>query len=322
MSVTDMKGINISHNFDFSLLPRRAEVIEVCPRDGFQNVQTFIPTAQKIALLDDLAEAGFRTIEVTSFVSPKAIPQMADAAEVMADFKRRHGAIEAVALVPNVRGAEKAIDAGADVLNFVLSASESHNRENTRRTIEQSLSELAEVCRIREGKKGKKGKKIHVSVATSFFCPFEGEVSGDAVLKVVERALSLGCDGLSIADTTGTAHPVKVRDTLRAVRERYPEQKIVLHLHDTHGMALVNTLVALGLGYDAFDAAVGGLGGCPFAPGAAGNVATEDLLNFLGCLGIETEVDFSKVLAVAQSIPGRLGVPLCSHLAAARACKI
>ena len=292
---------------DFSSLPKRAEVIEVCPRDGFQNVRVPIPTSEKIALLDALAEAGFKTIEVTSFVSPKAIPQMADAAEVMTDFKRKHGAIEAMALVPNVKGAEKALSAGTDTLNFVVSASESHNRENTRRTVEESLSELAEVCRI------KGDKKIHVSVATAFYCPFEGEIAKEAVLKVIERALSLGCGGLSIADTIGTAHPVKIHDTLSAVRKEYPRERIVLHLHDTQGMALVNTLTALFLGYDAFDGAVGGLGGCPFAPGAAGNVSTEDLVIFLERLGVETGVNISKILNIARSITDRLGVPLCSH---------
>jgi hydroxymethylglutaryl-CoA lyase len=301
---------------DFWALPRRAEVIEVCPRDGFQNVKAFIPTSDKIAILDALAKAGFGTIEVTSFVSPKAVPQMADAAEVMADFKRKHGNIEAVALVPNVKGAEKALAAGADTLNFVLSASESHNRENTRRTVEESLSELAEVIRL------KGGKKVHVSIATSFVCPFEGDVAKDAVLRIVERALSLGCDGLSLADTIGTADPVKVQDTLSAVRAYWPEQKVRLHLHDTHGMALVNILAALELGYSAFDASAGGLGGCPFAPGAAGNAATEDVLNFLSRLGIETGVNLEKVLAVALSLPEKTGVPLCSHLAAFRACKV
>jgi hydroxymethylglutaryl-CoA lyase len=293
---------------DFSRLPERAEVIEVCPRDGFQNVRTFIPTADKIALLDDLAEAGFRTVEVTSFVSPKAIPQMADAAEVMADFKRRHGGIEAVALIPNARGAERALEAGADTLNFVVSASESHNRENTRRTVAESLEELAEVCRLRGD------KKVHASVATAFCCPFEGDISESAVLRIVGQALSLGCAGISLADTIGAANPVKVRGTLSAVRGEYPNARIVLHLHDTRGMALANTLTALLLGYDAFDGAVGGLGGCPFAPGAAGNVSTEDLLNFLESLGIETGVSLGKVLDIARSIPDRLGVPLCSHL--------
>jgi hydroxymethylglutaryl-CoA lyase len=278
----------------------------------------FIPTPEKIAVLDALAEAGFKTIEVTSFVSPKAIPQMADAAEVMEDFKRKHGSIEAVALVPNVKGAEKALLAGADTLNFVLSASESHNRENTRRTIEESLSELAEVCRIA---RASPGKKVHVSVATAFYCPFEGEIPKEAVLRILDRVLALGCGGVSIADTIGTAHPVKVHDTLAAVRERCPKERIVLHLHDTQGMALVNVLTALRLGYSAFDAAVGGLGGCPFAPGAAGNAATEDVVNFLERLGIGTGIDLEKVLAVARGIPEKLGVPLCSHMAAARPCK-
>jgi hydroxymethylglutaryl-CoA lyase len=152
-----------------------------------------------------------------------------------------------------------------------------------------------------------------VSVATAFYCPFEGEIAKEAVLKIMERALSLGCGGLSIADTIGTAHPVKIHDTLNAVRKEYPRERIVLHLHDTQGMALVNTLTALFLGYDAFDGAVGGLGGCPFAPGAAGNVSTEDLVIFLERLGVETGVNISKILNIARSIPDRLGVPLCSH---------
>jgi hydroxymethylglutaryl-CoA lyase len=305
----------LTGDISFGALPAKAEVIEVCSRDGFQNVKTFIPTDVKISMLDALVGAGFKTIEVTSFVSPKAVPQMADAAEVMTDFKRKRPDIEAVALVPNVKGAEKAFQSGADTLNFVVSASESHNRENTRRTVEESLSELEEVCRLRGDKKG---VKIRVSVATAFFCPFEGEISRGAVLKVIDRALSLGCDEIGIADTIGTAHPLKVLDTLKAVRERCPAEEVVLHLHDTYGMALANAMTALFLGYRRFDAAAGGLGGCPFAPGAAGNVATEDMVNFLERLGIKTGLDLTKILSVSHSIPDRLGVSLCGHLAVTR----
>ncbi|GHS89194.1 hydroxymethylglutaryl-CoA lyase [Synergistales bacterium] len=300
-------------SIDFKALPRRAEIVEVCPRDGFQNIKTFIPTAQKIAILDALSEVGYKTIEVTSFVSPKAVPQMADALEVMTDFKRKHPDIEAVALVPNVKGAEKALLGGADTLNFVLSASESHNMENTRKTIDESLVALAEVCKLADAA----GKaKVHASVATSFYCPFEGEIAKSAVLRIVDKAFSLGCAGVSIADTIGTAHPVKLQDTLSAVRERYPNQKIVLHLHDTHGFALANTLVALSLGFTIFDASVGGLGGCPFAPGAAGNVATEDMVNFLEKIGVSTDLNLKKILEISARIPEKTGAALCSHLAA------
>jgi hydroxymethylglutaryl-CoA lyase len=290
-------------------------VIEVCPRDGFQNVKAFIPTATKIAILDDLAEAGFKTIEVTSFVSPKAIPQMADAAEVLTEFRRKHVGIEAVALVPNVKGAEKAIANGAHTLNFVLSASESHNRENTRRTVDESLTELAEVCHLTGA------SHVHASVATAFTCPFEGDVPKDAVIKLVDKIIALGCKGVSLADTIGTASPRKVYGTLRAVKERFPQARVVLHLHDTQGMALANIMTAMSLGYNIFDAAAGGLGGCPFAPGAAGNVATEDLLNFLTALGVETDVDAGKVLNAAMKLPKLTGVPLCSHMAALTMCK-
>ncbi|MDR1732838.1 MAG: hydroxymethylglutaryl-CoA lyase [Synergistaceae bacterium] len=303
--------------FDFSSLPRQAEVIEVCPRDGFQNVHTFIPTTTKIAMLDELAEAGFKSMEVTSFVSPKAVPQMADSAEILTDFKRKHKNIDAVALILNAKGAERAVAAGADTLNFVLSASESHNHENTRRTVAESLAELPPIFALR-----KDGRpKVHVSVATGFFCPFEGDVPKEAVLKILERAISLGADGLSVADTLGTAHPRKLQDTLSAVRKLCGDRRIILHLHDTWGMAMVNALTALRLGFNAFDSATGGLGGCPFAPGAAGNVATEDLVNFLENLGIETGIDLDKVLAVAKTIPERTGAPLCSHLAVATICK-
>jgi hydroxymethylglutaryl-CoA lyase len=301
-----------SLSFDFAFpfsLPSKAEVIEVCPRDGFQNIRTFIPTLEKIAMLDALAGAGFRSVEVTSFVSSKAVPQMADAQEVLLDFKRRHGNVEAVVVALSAKGAGRALDAGADVLNFVLSASESHNRENTRRKVDESLVELAEVCKI------KGAKKVRLGVATAFYCPFEGETPKEAVLRIIDQGMALGCDEISIADTIGTAHPLKVHDTLKAVRERYPKERVVLHLHDTHGMALVNALTALNLGYTIFDAAAGGLGGCPFAPGAAGNVATEDLVNFLERLGVATGVDLARLLAVSRSIPSRLGVPLCGHLA-------
>ena len=298
---------------NFPSLPKSVEIVEVCPRDGFQSVKEFIPTETKIAIIDELAGTGIKTMEVTSFVSPKAIPQMADAAEVMAAFRAKwKGRVTSVALIPNLRGAEGALAAGADWMNFVVSASEDHNRANTKRTVDESLAEMEKVASL------KGNTKLRVSVATAFACPFAGAVPPEKVLKVIDRALEAGADGVTLADTIGTADPKYLASTLSVIREKYGDYPFTLHLHDTYGMALANMLTALEMGFASFDAAAGGLGGCPFAPGAAGNAATEDMVNMVHQMGIETGIDLMKVLAAVRKMRSAWGLTIASHLAATK----
>ena len=291
-------------------IPHSATIREVCPRDGFQSVRDFIPTEDKVKFINTLVETGISIMEVTSFVSPKAIPQMADAADVMEEFNKRwKDKVDSVVLIPNLRGAENALKVNPDWINFVLSASESHNKANTKRTVAESLEELKRVAAI-------KGEtKLCVSVATAFECPFEGTVNPDNVIRVLDAIFEIGVHGITLADTIGTANPFEVTTTLSKIRGKYGNYPFFLHLHDTHGMALVNTLAALHLGFNCFDSAAGGLGGCPFAPGAAGNVATEDLVNFLEKIGVHTNVDLLKVISAARNMKA-YGLKIMSHLSA------
>jgi hydroxymethylglutaryl-CoA lyase len=294
-------------------LPQKVEIMEVCPRDGFQSVKQFIPTEHKVAIIDGLAVTGISSMEVTSFVSPKAIPQMADAADVMAEFIRKwKGKVTSIALIPNLRGAEGALASGVDWMNFVISASQDHNMANTRRTVDESIAEMEKVAAM------KGSTKLRVSVATAFACPFAGPVAPEKVLRVIDRALEAGADGITMADTIGTADPKYVTSTLSVIREKYGDYPFTLHLHDTYGMALANMVAAMGLGFASFDAAAGGLGGCPFAPGAAGNAATEDMVNMAERMGIATGIDVLKVLSVVRTMESAYGLRINSHLAATK----
>ncbi|PIE54582.1 MAG: hydroxymethylglutaryl-CoA lyase [Dethiosulfovibrio peptidovorans] len=291
--------------------PERVYIREVCPRDGFQNLPKQLATEDKIALVDAMAETGISTMEVTSFVSPKAIPQMIDAAQVMAHFNSRwNGRIRSVVLVPNLKGAHRALESEPDELNFVISASEAHNQANTRRSVQESLDELAKVAAIRGN------VSLELSVATSFECPFDGPVQPKAVRRVIEAALDIGINGITLADTIGTCDPRMLVEILEDVCSCFMETPCTLHLHDTHGMALINAVAAMELGFCRFDTAVGGLGGCPFAPGAAGNLATEDMVNFLHRIGVETGLDLRSVLQVSETMK-TMGLPVNSHLSAA-----
>jgi len=297
----------------FLTLPDKVEIMEVCPRDGFQSVKEFIPTEHKVAIIDGLAGTGISSMEVTSFVSPKAIPQMADAADVLAEFKKKwKGKVTSIALIPNLRGAEGAMASGVDWMNFVISASEAHNQANTKRTVDESIAEMEKVAAL------KGSTKLRVSVATAFACPFAGPVAPEKVVRVIDRALEAGADGITMADTIGTADPKYLTSTLSVIREKYGDYPFTLHLHDTYGMALANMVATMGLGIASFDAAAGGLGGCPFAPGAAGNAATEDMVNMAERMGISTGIDILKVLSVVRTMESVYGLKINSHLAATK----
>jgi hydroxymethylglutaryl-CoA lyase len=285
----------------------RIYVNDVAVRDGFQIEKAFVPTPTKVELVNQLSRTGLHKIEVTSFVSPKLVPAMADANEVLAGIERVPGVVY-VALVPNVRGVQNAAAAPRkpDEVNAVVSASETHNRANINRTHRQSLDELPTMVKVAH----EAGLKITMSLSTTFGCPFEGHVHEDVVMDFVARFRELGFDGISLADTTGMANPRQVRELTRKVLERFPppdECYYTLHFHNTRGMGLANVVAGIEAGVRSFDGSVSGLGGCPFAPGATGNICTEDMVNMLEDMGYDTRVDLAKLLAVARRIPVVVG---------------
>jgi len=275
---------------------------EVGPRDGFQIEAAFIPTVDKIALIDALSLCGLAKIEATSFTSPKAIPALADADEVLRGIRRQPGVVYTV-LVPNLRGAERALAAGADELNLVMSTSETHNLLNLRMSREQSAGRLLEVVALTQGTK----VALNVSLSTAFGCPMEGAVPEAVVLAYAQRFLEAGVRGITLCDTTGMANPRQVRALCEAFIGRFPGAELTLHLHNTRGMGLANALAGVEAGVQRFDASLGGLGGCPYAPGATGNACTEDLVHMLQAMGYEVAVDLPRLLAAARSLPALLG---------------
>lgn len=275
---------------------------EVSPRDGLQIEPVFVPTEEKIRLIDAFSTMGFTRIEVTSFVSPKAVPALADAAEVMTGIRRAPGIVY-VALVPNLKGAERALQAGADELNMVMSAGETHNLANMRMTAEQSFAAFSGVAEATRGI----DVLLNGTVATAFGCPFEGDQSEDKVLGLVRRYLDLGCTGITLADTTGMADPRQVESMVARVLEVVTPAQLTLHFHNTRGIGLANLLAAYGAGARRFDAALGGLGGCPFAPGASGNICTEDTAAMAERMGIPTGLDLPGLIGLSRTLPGLVG---------------
>jgi hydroxymethylglutaryl-CoA lyase len=274
---------------------------EVVTRDGFQIEPNFIPTDAKVALIDALSQCGYAKIEVTSFVSPKAIPMLRDAEEVMGRIQRVPG-VEYTVLVPNLRGAERAVASRADELNLVMSTSETHNRANLRQTREESFNGLASVIQWVDGK-----TPINVSLSTSFGCPMEGDVPLSEVLRFAHRFADMGVRGLTICDTTGMAHPAQVEAMAEAMRTAFPQLQMTFHFHNTRGMGLANVMAAARAGIDRFDGSLGGLGGCPYAPGASGNISSEDAIHLLMCLGYDTGIDLDRLLAIGRGLPEVVG---------------
>ena len=287
----------------------RLYVHEVATRDGLQNEARFIDTDDKVVLIDRLSACGFARIEVTSFTSPRAIPALRDAEAVMQRIGRRPGVVYTV-LVPNVRGAERALSCDVDEVNLVMSVSESHNRANLRMSREESFAQLRDVIEVVSSTR----TTINVSLSTAFGCPMEGDVAPDEVLGWVSRFAALGVHGLTLCDTTGMAYPSQVRQLAQRTRDEFAGLETTLHFHNTRGMALANTLAALDAGVDRFDASLGGLGGCPDAPGATGNVCTEDLVHMLELNGYDTGVDLDQVLRAAAYLPGLIGHDVPSQL--------
>ena len=281
--------------------PARVTVVEVGPRDGLQNESAAIATADKIAFTDMLSAAGLRVIEVSAFVSPKWVPQMADAAEVFAGIARRPST-RYTALVPNLPGLERARAAGVAEVAVFAASSESFSRRNINQSIDESLQTYRGVCaRALEW-----GMQVRGYVSTAFGCPFEGDVPPARVANVSAALVDMGCFEVAISDTIGVAHPGQVAKVLEPVAQRIGTDRIALHFHDTRGTALANVLTSLQLGVVTFDASAGGLGGCPYAPGATGNLATEDLIYMLDGLGIETGVDLAALVEASTFIEARL----------------
>jgi len=282
---------------------RRIHMQEVGTRDGLQVEAQFVPTEEKIALVDALSEAGMAKIEVTAFVSPQAIPQLRDAETVLREIRRKPGVVYS-ALIPNARGAERAIDARVDEMNLVMSASESHNLSNLRMTRAQSFTALSAVNRIAKDA----GKTVNVSLSCVFGCPMEGEVDTATVMDWCECFVGeLGAQGVTLCDTTGMAYPGQVAALVQAFRQRWPGTELTLHFHNTRGLGLANVMAAIGAGADRFDASLGGIGGCPYAPGATGNVCSEEIVHALQLMGYDTGVDLPALTAAAARLPALIG---------------
>lgn len=299
-------------------LPHRVRVVEVGPRDGLQNEGLTVPTAAKLAFIARLAEAGLREIEVTSFVSPRAVPQLADADTLFPSLPI-HAGVRYSALVPNQRGMERALAAGARAIAIFTAASESFARRN----INMRIAESIEAARPVVARARAERIFVRAYISTAFGCPYEGAVAAAQVVRVAEQLAELGVDELSIGDTIGVATPRSVEAVVAALRSHLPALPLAVHFHDTRGAALANVLIALQLGVDTVDAAAGGLGGCPFAPGASGNLATEDLVGMLNGMGIETGVSLDGVCRAARAIGESLGhQPVSRAYAAWRAARV
>jgi hydroxymethylglutaryl-CoA lyase len=282
---------------------------EVGTRDGLQMEAAFVPTEDKIALVNTLSDAGLGKIEVTAFVSPQAIPALRDAEIVLREIRRRPGTVYS-ALVPNVRGAERALDARTDELNLVMSVSETHNLANLRMTRAQSFKGLSEVIALVRGS----GAVINVSLSCCFGCPMEGDVPADVVMEWAARFVDLGVHGITLCDTTGMAYPPQVALLTEAFRSLWPDTELTLHFHNTRGMGLANVLAAIDAGADRFDASLGGLGGCPYAPGATGNVCTEEVVHALELMGYATGVNQDLLLEAAGRLPALIGHDIPSQI--------
>jgi len=290
-------------------LPRRAQIVEVGPRDGLQNEASIIPAADKIAFVDRLADAGHSVIEVGAFVSPRWVPQMAGTAEVFAGIARRPG-VRYTAIVPNLSGLARAQRANVEEVAIFPAASETFSRRNLNQGIEETLSAARAVCDAARAA----NQRVRGYLSTCFGCPFEGSVPPDTVSTLTARLIDMGVYQVALSDTIGVAHPAQVHDVIAAVTRRTPIDALALHLHDTRGTALVNVYAGLESGVTTFDSAAGGLGGCPYAPGATGNLATEDLVYMLDGLGIVTGVRLGGIIEASRGIEPQVGHPLPSRV--------
>jgi len=288
--------------------PAKVTIKEVGPRDGLQNEKVFVATEDKIVWINQLSRTGITSLEITSFVNPKWIPALADAAEVAKGIERMPG-ITYSALVPNRQGLERALETDVDEAAVFMSASETHNQRNINKSINATFPILHEVVQAAHSA----GRSVRGYVSTVFGCPYEGPISIDEVIRVSETLFEMGIGELSLGDTIGIANPKQVEDVLDMLLKRFDAEKLALHFHDTRGTALANILASMNMGITTFDASVGGLGGCPYAPGASGNVASEDLLFMLDSMGIQTGINQEKLLSAARYIQEKIGRTLPSR---------
>ena len=297
-------------------LPQRVSIREVGPRDGLQNESVILTTANKLRLIDALAATGLAQIEVGAFVKPENVPQMADTTEVFASLTRQPG-VKYSAIAPNVLGARRALEAGADMVQVFFSASESHNQSNVNMSVEQSLANVADMSAIVRAA----NRPFDAVLSVAFGCPFEGHTPIERVLELCGRLLDLGAEEVTLGDTTGMAHPSLVQQVVQAFQVRFPRQALRLHLHSARGAGLANILAALQLGVSEFDSSIGGIGGCPFAPGAPGNLCTEDMTHMLHEMGIHTGLDLPALMATARMLEQMLGHEVPSQTIKAGICK-
>ena len=292
-------------------MPERVKVTDVVARDGFQNEDRIVSTEDKIQVIEGLAQAGVTSIEVTSFVHPGVVPQLADANELVSRLPR-HPGVTYSALVPNMKGAQRALSAGITELHLVISASESHNRANLNRSVPESLVQLAEVCTyaFRENPQ----IVLNATIATAFHCPFEGRTPIEHVTWMTGVLVGMRIGQINLADTDGAIAPLQLSETLFSVKERFPEIDFSLHLHNTRDMGLANAFAGLQAGIVLFDSSLGGIGGCPFAPGATGNISTEDLVHMLHEMGIETGIDLDRLIAEGRKLQNIVGHDLASQV--------
>ena len=297
-------------------LPQRVSIREVGPRDGLQNEAVILTTAAKLRLIDALAATGLAQIEVGAFVKAENVPQMADTTEVFASLTRQPG-VKYSAIAPNVLGARRALEAGADMVQVFFSASESHNQSNVNMSVEQSLANVADMSAIVRAA----NRPFDAVLSVAFGCPFEGHTPIERVLELCGRLLDLGAEEVTLGDTTGMAHPSLVQQVVQAFQVRFPRQALRLHLHSARGAGLANILAALQLGVSEFDSSIGGIGGCPFAPGAPGNLCTEDMTHMLHEMGIHTGLDLPALMATARMLEQMLGHEVPSQTIKAGICK-
>lgn len=295
--------------------PKQINITEVCPRDGFQVLPVSIPTEEKVAYINQMLECGFKQIEVTSFVHPKAVPQLKDAGEVLQKINRKEG-VKLRALIPNLKGLERAIDAGVDKVKLMLSATDSHSRNNANSNTFDAMKGFEPLVQRAENSP----VVVSGSISVAFGCPYEGDVPIERHIEIAKRYEQMGITDISLADTTGMANPVKVKRIIAALRNEFPTFNFSLHLHNTRGMAFANAVAGLEEGIIDFDSSAAGLGGCPYAPNASGNIATEDIVHGFEEMGIKTGIDLDRVITIARSLQEKFPVQSDSFILKAGKC--
>lgn len=283
---------------------KKVEITDVTARDGFQMEKNWIPTEKKIEIINSIIDSGVTRIEATSFVSPKAVPQLKDAKEVLEGIQRDKATI--VALVPNIKGTELALNSFVDEIVVVISISETHNSKNINRSVKDSIAEIKEISKLARAA----GKKINVGLSTTFGCPFEGFTPIGKIKHVLRELEDAAVSSYGLSDTTGMAHPRQVYEYVQELKREFPSQGFALHLHNTRGMGLANLLAGYQAGITDFDASTGGIGGCPFAPGATGNVCTEDIIHMLEQMDVETGIDLEQLIQASKNLESILGYTL------------